>query len=73
MILSTKKVVLVCGAESGILGATASSDPLDVLCRRSKSREALRIFSMPSSICSLSIGLTVPSLRGGEGDREGGE
>jgi hypothetical protein len=72
MMLSTKKVVFVGGAERGILSGTASSEPMDGLCRRSRSSEALRIFSMPSSICPLSIGFDA-SRRGGEGDRDGGE
>ena len=70
---SVKKLVLVAGAETG-RGLAVSSASALALSRRLRSREALRIFSIPSSICSASMmGLEVSDRRGGEGLREGGE
>jgi len=72
IMLSAGKVVCVAGAELGNLTTALSSSPKELLVLKSRSSDARRSFSIPSSICSASIG-AVLSLFGGEGDLEGGE
>jgi hypothetical protein len=72
MMLSAGNVVCVAGAELGNLAAARSSSSNELFVRRSRSRDARRSFSIPSSICSASIGVVL-SLLGGEGDLDGGE